>query len=182
MIPDQRKNFEAVLVANLSRAIDWIKFAEAKNAALVTLASAWMLAAATLSANAVANAVPELVGALTRGVPLMFISGAIAFASFFPDLNLSARFKRQPNPKSNFLFYEHLKTIQPARALSTLEGAYLDADDPGLLSRRYYDDLAVQIVVNSAIASRKFKMFRAALGFAGAAFVIFLYHFTIYLF
>lgn len=38
---DQQEAFEKILTSNLMRAIDFVKFAEAKNAALLTFNSAW---------------------------------------------------------------------------------------------------------------------------------------------
>lgn len=43
--------YEKVLTANLQRAIDFVKFAEAKNAALLALSSAWVVATLNLGTN-----------------------------------------------------------------------------------------------------------------------------------
>ena len=47
MANDPQDTYVQVLTANLQRTLDFLKFAEAKNAALLGLASAWI--AATLS-------------------------------------------------------------------------------------------------------------------------------------
>jgi len=40
--------YEKLLTANLQRAVDFVKFAETKNAALLALSSAWVVAALNL--------------------------------------------------------------------------------------------------------------------------------------
>ena len=48
---EQRETLEGALSSTLSRTIDFLKFAETKNAALLTFASAWLLALASLLAS-----------------------------------------------------------------------------------------------------------------------------------
>ena len=43
--------YEKILTANLQRTIDFLKFAEAKNAALLALASAWVVAIFNLTCS-----------------------------------------------------------------------------------------------------------------------------------
>jgi hypothetical protein len=45
---DQEEAFERLLTTSLARVIDFVKFAEAKNAALLTFNSAWIVAGVTL--------------------------------------------------------------------------------------------------------------------------------------
>ncbi|MDR9820597.1 adenylate/guanylate cyclase domain-containing protein [Rhizobium hidalgonense] len=45
---DQQEAFERVLVTSLARVLDFLKFAEAKNAALLTFASAWIIGSINL--------------------------------------------------------------------------------------------------------------------------------------
>jgi hypothetical protein len=44
---DNSEQLERILLASLARAIDFVKFAETKNAALLAFASAWALAVTT---------------------------------------------------------------------------------------------------------------------------------------
>jgi hypothetical protein len=48
---EQREALEKTLTGTLSRTVDFLKFAETKNAALLTFASAWLLALANVLAS-----------------------------------------------------------------------------------------------------------------------------------
>lgn len=62
---DQEEQFEKIMTANLARIVDFLKFAETKNAALLTFCSAWILA--ILGALASQKSLPEF---LTAGLRL----------------------------------------------------------------------------------------------------------------
>jgi len=81
------KAIEPVMLANLARAIDFVKFGEAKNAALLTFASAWILAAATLAMNPIARALPQILWGLIFGVPCFVIAASLAMMSFLPQID-----------------------------------------------------------------------------------------------
>ena len=48
MRDDQEEAFEKILSSQLTRTIDFVKFAETKNAALLTFSSAWIIGAINL--------------------------------------------------------------------------------------------------------------------------------------
>ena len=57
----QKETAEKALGSTLSRTVDFLKFAETKNAALLTFASAWFLALANLIAgDRISDRGPEL--------------------------------------------------------------------------------------------------------------------------
>jgi hypothetical protein len=72
---DQQEAFEKLLGSNLARVFDLVRFAETKNAALLTFASAWILAMLNLLSS-------------ERTLPPGFAS---AFLAAFRLFNLGAR-------------------------------------------------------------------------------------------
>ena len=52
---DQQEAFEKLLSSVLGRVVDFLRFAEAKNAALLTFSSAWILASTTLLTGSALN-------------------------------------------------------------------------------------------------------------------------------
>ena len=84
---DPGESYERILTANLQRAIDFLRFAEAKNAALLALASGWAIAGANLEGNG--HTMP---GPFPIFVPLAVLfslcAAVLAIWSFLPRLRL----------------------------------------------------------------------------------------------
>jgi len=156
---DPAEAYEKILTGNLQRALDFLKFAEAKNAALLALASAWI--AAMLNLECSGHTLPRGF-AISIPVALLcaFSAAFLAMVSFLPRLHLPAFLggKRSgPHPPSLLYFGDistlPIKTLEhelPARYLSSGAG-YRD---------EYIHDLIVQLSVNSEIAMRKMLLFR----------------------
>lgn len=87
MANDPQDTYVQVLTANLQRTLDFLKFAEAKNAALLALASAWI--AATL--NLICGGKPIPTG-FTISIWVMLVcalcAGILAMVSILPRLHL----------------------------------------------------------------------------------------------
>ncbi len=49
---DQNSAYERVLIGNLNRVIDWVKYGDAKNAALLAFASVWLAGVGGIILNA----------------------------------------------------------------------------------------------------------------------------------
>jgi hypothetical protein len=104
--------YEKILVANLGRAIDFLKFAEAKNAGLLALSSAWLLASINLECGG-----HILTGAFRLAVPLALVfalcAALVAAWSFSPKLHLP-RFlggkRAGPHPK-NLLYFGDIASV-----------------------------------------------------------------------
>ena len=155
-MPESNEPLEKLLVASLQRVIDFVKFAEAKHAVLVTLASGWSLAITTLLA-----AHPEY-PPLTA-YTMQFARAAYVFAlftsiwSFLPKRKLEL-FYREPPDQKNLLFFGHLASIDLSILRKELSERYGNSGD----GQAYIHDLSCQIGINSIIADRKFLLFNRA--------------------
>ncbi len=164
MTSDPQDAYVQMLTANLQRALDFLKFAEAKNAALLALASAWI--GATLSLECSGKALPS---GFTISIPVALLcalcAGILAMVSLLPRLHLPSFLggKRAGPHPPDFLYFGDIsvlpiKTLEqdmPARYLST-EQRYRD---------EYIHDLTVQLSVNSQITMRKMRLFNWGMRF-----------------
>lgn len=153
------QDYERILTASLTRAIDFIKFAEAKNAALLTFASAWALAITAITANNHSLSDVDLT-TLAVGRGLFIIVILLVTWSFLPKLR-PERFHRNAEKPKNLLFYGDIASFEFDTFATKLRQAYR-ADSDVVGGDRYLDDLAAQIWINSRIAVRKYKAFHAA--------------------
>jgi hypothetical protein len=99
----QEESYEKILAADLQRVIDFLKFAEAKNGALLTFASAWILAIIGLLSGD--RALP--VGVSTAfSVVLPLVDDGWAFSRWHPSYRASiwdrslAASRAGPHPKN----------------------------------------------------------------------------------
>jgi hypothetical protein len=161
-----REAFEKVLTGSLDRTIDFIKFAEAKNAALLTFGSGCAAAIASVliaEANAARAGtstsipIPGLATAFTIAMALFAVAILIALWSFLPSLRPQA-FHRDPNQSTNLLYFGHVAKYDAVAFRQNIRARYLARSGP-TLSEDYLDDLSDQIAINSAIANQKFKAF-----------------------
>ncbi|CAN7774351.1 hypothetical protein [Caballeronia sp. LjRoot31] len=84
---DQEEMYEKLMAANLARTVHFIKFAETKNAALLTFCSAWMLGVPSLLSSG--KAIPLFVDSGFRLSFIFFALGAyVAITSFLARLSL----------------------------------------------------------------------------------------------
>lgn len=155
-----REAFEKLLISSLQRVIDFLKYAEAKNAALLTFTSAWLAVSINVifSSSMDSTALKHGFGA---AIPFFLIAGGAAIASFFPKLNLPGFHggKHAGPHDKNLLYFGDiggmtLKEFEPA-----IHRRYYPGDDHGPRDE-YIHDLIVQIRVNSAITSAKMRCFK----------------------
>lgn len=161
MTTDQnQETFEKLMSAHHGRMIDFVKFAETKNAALLTFCSAWMAA---------------VIGMLRSGTKLPFgydwvapvvlvllaIAAFIALKSFLP--RFLREFHESENGAKNLLFFGDIATMSAASFRDKVKEQYSPQDGQAL-SQAYMDDLLVQIAVQAQIADRKFKAFKLGAG------------------
>lgn len=154
---------EKALSATLSRTVDFLKFAETKNAALLTFASAWLLALASLAANdRITDRSSQIATALAA---FLFALAAItALWSFLPRMRLTDFFL-SPNRSGNLLYFADIAEVDPDTFVERFRERYNSTPDS--VSDAFLSDLAVQVAVNSSITRRKFRTFNV-----GAAFVL----------
>jgi hypothetical protein len=152
--------YEKLLTANLQRALDFLRFAEAKNAALLGLASAWVVAIINLQCSGKAIPKPLELG-LQLALVLALCAGLLAMFSFLPRLNLAGFFggKRAGPHSKNLLFFGDISTIHIKPLEQEFRSRYWPDSDKGHRDE-YLNDLVVQISVNSDITVRKMHLFR----------------------
>ena len=152
--------FEKILTANLQRALDFQKYAEAKNAALLTIASAWVIAIINLISSG--KRLPDGLNTCVYFVlPLSICAGILAMISFLPRTNLPKFLggkQAGPHPK-NLLCYGDISLLPLKTFEQDITARYCTVAQTDL-SADYIHDLIVQISVNSLITMRKLKFFR----------------------
>lgn len=148
--------------------IDFVKFAEAKNASLITFCSIWIGSILTiLRFNQALPLGYEFY--LPIVLPLFMIATIIALSAFFP--RLLHHFHKSGDGPKNLLFFGDIATFAPAAYAARLRERYLPPQDEAY-ARSYLDDLEIQIAVHGAIAARKFRRFNCAALVVMAAFAI----------
>ena len=169
---DQEEAYEKILSSTLARVIDFVKFAEAKNAALLTFSSAWILASFNLRYGSARISEADWVWAFNWALPMFTVGSMISFMTFLPEINLD-EFYKDPEKKS-LLFFGDAASFCPTLYKERLEQFYLPGDGHWA-TQKYLDDLAVQINVNSKIAVKKFLYFKVAAMLVFSAIAVLLY-------
>lgn len=128
----------------------WLSFAEAKNA--MNIAAVIALLSIILDVQA---------GNLLIGLSsvLLIISGVISFASFIPILHIKKNDQKDIK-KENLLFYDDIKKYSEQEYLKKTK-EYFDGKDGS--KEKLNSFLSEEIVINSKITSRKYKMFKLAM-------------------
>ena len=143
----------------LTRAIDWVKYAEAKNAAIIVFDSSILVALITLSSGKENNLLlPNWY--VTLSTILLICAAVSSLISFIPIL---AKFKIKNDDgtditKINPLYFGDIAKFDEVTYLSLLANRY-----GPLLYDNYNKDIANQIIINSKIAVRKLNIFTIAL-------------------
>ena len=155
--------YEKILTANLQRAIDFLKFAEAKNAALLALISAWVVASINFICSD--KIIPACLSvSVSLALVFALTAGLLAMLSFMPRLQLPTFLggkRAGPHPK-NLLYYSDISSL-PIKTFEQDIHANYFPDAKGYKDS-YLHDLIVQISVNSEITLRKMRLFRWAMG------------------
>lgn len=167
---DQQEAYEKLLSASLTRTIDFVKFAEAKNAALLTFSSAWILASVNISCTSPSQEWRWLFGIV---VPIFVVSAIIAIISFFPELKLE-KFHQDLEQRKALLFFRDVAKFSSASFRDRLNERYFPPEGQSA-TQNYLDDLSVQIHINSCIAVWKFRLFKIVSVIALLGIVVLLY-------
>jgi hypothetical protein len=153
---DQQEAFEKVLSSTLSRIIDFLKFAEAKNAALLTFASAWIIGSVNFLTRSSALSA-DWRAAFTVALPFFAGAAQIAILSFLPKMHLS-NFHQDPMQAKALLYFADAATFSTSAYKERFRERYYPPEGE-TSTRNYLDDLAIQVAVNSQITTRKLKFF-----------------------
>lgn len=149
------KLLEAALSGTLSRTGDWLKFAETKNAALLTFSSAWLIAMSNLKLGSKPPP-PEVSTALGWASIFIVIAAACAISALLPKIHL-IKGKAKKNHR-NLLYYGQLEDKSGQWILDEMKAVYI-VQSQSTYSDAYLLDLADQISDISEVASRKFRWF-----------------------
>ncbi|WP_181708724.1 Pycsar system effector family protein [Chthonobacter rhizosphaerae] len=155
---DRQEAFERLLTAILGRVVDFLKFAEAKNAALLTFASAWIIASINLL-NGSTPLTPAWQKAYTVALPIFAIAALLAIISLLPR-TLLTRIYRDPNQAKSLLYFGDIATFEPAAYKERVRERYYPPENEAV-TRNFLDDLSIQIAANSQITLWKMKLFNA---------------------
>jgi hypothetical protein len=178
MASDQEAAYERVLSANLNRVVDWVKYGDAKNAALLAFASAWLAGIGNVLLAAEEKHTPGLIAFLLFVSELLFLIGALhAIVALLPATNpqniLSLprrRFRRQfavpqhQPPKPNLLFFGDIRHLEPDLFRVEVSQRY-NPKGARIVTEAYLGDLCSQTVVTARIAQRKFDLFDRGVSF-----------------
>lgn len=107
MKDDQEDSFEKLLSTQLSRNIEFVKFAETKNAALLTFSSAWIGSINLLTRQATLP--PGYTAAFCVALPLFAAAGLVCILSFVPQV--LDRFHQHNADDKRLLYGGHIAEI-----------------------------------------------------------------------
>jgi hypothetical protein len=165
MSTDSNRDVERQLSELLTRVIDWLKFAEAKNTGVVGLSSTGLGVLVTFLVAG--PTIPDLSGVgLGIGAVSLMVSLMLAVASFLPSTDLEKHLigaRDKPSAGDNLLFYAHLARYEPRDLARAIAEKYFEYEGEGFTPSMLAIDLAGQVVSNSRITVRKLALFKYAL-------------------
>lgn len=165
---DQQENFEKLLSAHHGRMIDFVKFAETKNAALLTFSSVWIGSIiAMLRSDQTFPLGYDL--ALKIILCLLILAAIISLYSFLPKW--LHHFHKPGDGSKNLLYFGHAATFDYGTYADRLKSRYHPPEGVSY-TENYMTDLIVQIWVQSCIAHRKFRLFNCSATFILIAFTV----------
>tara|TARA_R110002072_G_scaffold284396_5_gene448668 strand:+ start:1308 stop:1832 length:525 start_codon:yes stop_codon:yes gene_type:complete len=145
-----------ILDKNLTKTNDWLKFAEAKNGALIALDCAVMLGVLRVTSSIDEISLPLLLYVTSLFI-LSGISLSISLASFLPRLKKPFWITISKKKESDNPFY-----FGDACKYSAHEYLQLLNIEGGSDNKRFLEKAADQIVTNSKIAFMKYRLFTTA--------------------
>jgi hypothetical protein len=163
--------FLVKLLAIFQNVNDWLRFAEAKNAALLAFSGTGMTA--TLTVLATVQSLPVFLRfGLLMSTALLCVCTLLCALSFIPKTNLEKLLwlRSQPakkihsSPADNLYYFGDLRKYSSGELLNAINVYYFD----GKIIQPYSKeccDIAAQITINSDIASLKFQTFTYAIYF-----------------
>ena len=165
MSTDPQRDVERQLSELLTRVIDWLKFAEAKNTGSVGLASTGLGVIVTFLVAG--PPIPTLAGVgLGVGAVALMLSLMLTVASFLPSTNLEKHLvgdRERPTARDNLLYYGHLARYEPRALVEAIAEMYFAQKPEAYAPSKLAIDLAAQIVTNARITVRKLALFRYSL-------------------
>lgn len=155
------------LIDQYKKVIDWVKYAETKNAALVALNGAFLFGVLNIIIseklqNYWANIYAYLL------IILFLTSLVISLISFIPRLNAPwLKINEQKGDNDNIIYFGHIAKYTPSQYLRLIDEK-LDLSDYSTSEASIYSN---QIVINSQVTLIKLKQFEIAAWFFLAALI-----------
>ncbi|MFB9984540.1 Pycsar system effector family protein [Mesorhizobium kowhaii] len=164
---DQQDSYDKLLSASHGRMLDLVKFAETKNAALLTFCSVWM---GSIIAILRSPDEPPMGyrAAFLVVLPLLAVAALISLTSFLPKF--LHHFHQNVGGATNLLYFGDIAELAPEEFGGAARKRYFPKEDQSATDD-YLDDLALQVAVQARIANRKFRTFNAAGRLVLASFV-----------
>ena len=156
---DQQVAFERLQTATLVRVIDFLKFGEAKNAALLAFASAWIIGSINIL-NGVNSLSLAWKMAFLVALLLFSISALLSIFSFLPQIALN-KFYREKETTKSLIFFGDIASLEPLEFKELFINRYYPLEGNSA-TENYIDDQSVQISVISQIIIRKMKFFNVS--------------------
>lgn len=165
-LKDISSKIENKLIYIFSNVNEWLKFAELKNAGLV----AFLIAAISGLLGLIAS-YQQLHQSLKVGIVFcmitLIVSCLVSLSSFSPKINrpeiIYFQEKGEVLDSDNLLFFCDLAKYDAETLATKIAKKYFEIDLPN--PSKIYTDIAEQIIINSTIATAKFRFFKIALNF-----------------
>lgn len=144
----------------LSLVNEWLKFAESKNAALLAADTAMALGLLkVLQSYTLPSQIVKLY--LSFSIVFLALAAIVCLISFISQVTIPwLATKCRPSETDNLLFYGDIAKYNPEKYMEKLyKQAMKDLDEIDA----YEEDIAEQVIINSRIALRKYKLFNVAL-------------------
>lgn len=153
----------------LSLCIDWVKYAEKKNAALLVASSGLVLSLIGRFPDKTFSA--GIRACFWIGCVSMVLSAVICLISFIPEIEFPwIGSRRKTSSEDNLFFFGHIADY----SASELVDVFYRGENLQPAANKLQLDLAGQIIVNAKISLRKFRLFTVAFWLAtlGVAFLM----------
>jgi hypothetical protein len=135
---------------------EWLKFAEAKNGALLVADIAILFGVFSLLNESTGQRV-----FIYLAIVLVIVSAISSLVSFIPQLKVfSFTSKKKTGEKASLIFYRHIAEYEPQ---SYVEALHAEAGAEPTVIASIEVDYAQQIIMNSQIAVRKYLCFNVGL-------------------
>lgn len=173
---DERKDAAAIPSPTLDKietslrtmrvdAIEWLKFAEAKNAGLFigTITLVGIIIAYLTAAKNISDALQL---SLQVAVVMLVWSTSLTLFSFVPRLNLVKMLqpkRKGPDSSDNLEYYGHVAKYTPEQLIRAINQHYFEEVKYPAVTPKQHLDIAAQIIANARIALYKYRLFSMAI-------------------
>lgn len=147
---------------------EWLKFTEAKNAALLALTSATIFGFIRIISNQSFNKYVIIFIFL-----MLLITLSIALVSFRPR-KVNNYTSNKIDKSNNLLFYNNLSKSNPKKIYDLFNEKYFLNDSTNSVKDEYISDLCIQIHALSSITVSKNKNFKAGILFMALSYILML--------